>query len=320
MQWRAVASIVLSGAAWERSATRDPRLPPPAEPVIAFAPVQRAEDAEPAPLTAAPPAEDAASRTPEPVVEELAIAGDLPGYVVRAAREGHAAPIVFLTGSCSHPRPSLEAFRRAAAAHGGVVALQGDLPCKGPDATLRRFSSDTAVLTARIDAALAAAGVEHPADLVLMGYSQGAERAEWLANRAPEHFTRFVLMAGPVVPSGARMGRARAVVTLAGHGDVRENMAEGARQLRRAHVPATYVEIPGTQHGELSPAIDPFVDQALEWLDRNALSLAVERGDAELVGEHRIVVDRRAQRSLREPNPASHGVERHARGGSHLGQ
>ena len=163
----------------------------------------------------------------------------------------------------------MRAFRHAAAARGGIVALQGDLPCKG-DGTLRRWSPDTALLSARIDAALLAAGAAATGDLTLIGYSQGAERAEWLARRFPAKYTRFVLMAGPVVPSPSRFAGARAVATLAGYGDVRENMADGAKRLRRASIPATYIELPGTQHGELSPATDAFVGQALDWLDDNA--------------------------------------------------
>lgn len=197
----------------------------------------------------------------------LAVAGDLDIYVA-----GDRPPaIVFLTGSCTHPLASLKAFESAGAAHGGILALQGDLPCKGNDPTLRRWSPDTMLTSARIDAALAAAGATRISDLTLIGYSQGAERAEWLARRFPVKYTRFVLMAGPVVPAPSRFSGARAVVALAGHGDVRENMAEGARRLRRASIPALYLEVPGTQHGELSAAIDPIVGQALDWLDANAL-------------------------------------------------
>jgi pimeloyl-ACP methyl ester carboxylesterase len=214
----------------------------------------------------------------EPTPRALHVEGDLEAYVVDAARAGGPV-IVFLTGSCTHPLPSLKAFQHAGAEHGGILALQGDLPCKS-DETLRRWSPDTVLTSARIDAALAAAGATAATDLTLMGYSQGAERAEWLARRFPAKYTRFVLMAGPVVPAPSRFGGARAVVALAGHGDVRENMAEGARRLRRASIPALYLEVPGTQHGELSPEIDAFVGQALDWLDANALPQGGAPGNA----------------------------------------
>jgi pimeloyl-ACP methyl ester carboxylesterase len=199
---------------------------------------------------------------------ELDVDGDLPVYVLRGV-DGRAPRTVFLTGSCTHPLTYTTAFRGAARAHGGLVALQGDQPCKG-DATLRRWSPDTIATSARIDAALRAAGATDTDELTLIGYSQGAERAEWLARRFPAKYTRFVLMAGPVVPSPARLAGARAVATRAGYGDVRENMADGARRLRRAKIPASYFELPGVHHGELSPAVDEVVARAFDWLDANA--------------------------------------------------
>lgn len=206
---------------------------------------------------------------PDDAIEEIAVAGDLPVYVVRAA--GGVAPrrAVFLTGSCTTPLTYLRVVRAAAADHGGIVALQGDKTCR--DGT-RRWSPDTLATSARIDAALRAAGIDDATDVTLVGYSQGAERAEWLAHRFPLKYTRFVLMAGPVVPSRTRFAEARAVVTLAGFGDVRENMADGARRLRRAAIPAIYMEIPGLQHGELSPAAGAIVAKAFDWLEANALA------------------------------------------------
>ena len=209
----------------------------------------------------------------------VAVEGDLEVYVIEAARKGWRAPVVFLTGSCTHPLTYVNAFRKAVADHGGLVALQGDLPCKG-DPSLRRWSPDTVATSARIDAALLAAGALTTSDITLMGYSQGAERAEWLARRYPAKYTRFVLMAGPVVPSPARFSGARAIATLAGYGDVRENMADGAKRLRRASIPATYIELPGTHHGALSLDADAFVGRALDWIDANALPSETARANA----------------------------------------
>ena len=269
MRWLVAAGIVVATAAWGAHVDPEHATKPllaacvtEKEPAIVYVHAV-VRDVEPEPVAAASDADE------EPRV--IAVAGDLEIYAVAAARPG-GLPIVFLTGSCTHPVASLKAFGHAAAQHGGIIALQGDLPCKG-DGTLRRWSPDTLLTSARIDAALLAAGATATGDLTLMGYSQGAERAEWLARRFPAKYTRFVLMAGPVVPSPSRFAGARAVATLAGYGDVRENMADGAKRLRRAAIPATYIELPGTQHGELSPATDAFVGQALDWLDANARPL-----------------------------------------------
>jgi hypothetical protein len=206
---------------------------------------------------------------PGDAIEEIAVAGDLPVYVVRAADGVATRRAVFLTGSCTTPLTYLRAFRAAASEHGGIVALQGDKTCR--DGT-RRWSPDTLATSERIDAALRAVGIEDATDVTLVGYSQGAERAEWLAHRFPLKYTRFVLMAGPIVPSRARLAEARGVVTIAGFGDVRENMANGARRLRRSAIPAIYMELPGLQHGELSPAAGAIVAKAFDWLDANALA------------------------------------------------
>lgn len=208
---------------------------------------------------------------PEPgTIEPLAVPGDLPALVVRPDGDGRRMRTVFLPGSCDRPEVYLGALRAAAARRGGLVALQGDKPCPGGDSRLRRWSSDTAALAHRIDAAMRAAGEEDTDDLTVIGYSQGAERAEWLANRYPRKFTRFVLVAGPIVPSPKRLDGARAVVTMAGKGDVRENMALGAKSLRRASIPSTYFEMPSVHHGELDPRADASFDRALEWLEDNA--------------------------------------------------
>lgn len=211
---------------------------------------------------------DAKAKVADLLVQEIAVEGDLPAYVVKPAAQRRVARAVFLSGSCTHPMTYVKAFQKAAAEHGGLVALQGDLPCRDGS---RRWSADAILTSARIDAALQAAGIESASDVTILGYSQGAERAEWLARRFPAKYTRFVLMAGPVVPAPARFAGAHAVVTLAGYGDVRENMADGAKRLRRASIPALYMELPGVQHGELSPAVDAVVARAFDWLDENAV-------------------------------------------------
>lgn len=226
---------------------------------IAIADTRRAPDE-------APEAE-AAIEEPDGAIEEVPVDGDLPVYVVRG-REGLASSrIVFLTGSCTTPLTYVRAFARAAAEHGGLVALQGDTACRDGS---RRWSPDSVATSARIDAALRAAGVEDLDDLTVIGYSQGAERAEWLAHRFPAKYTRFVLMAGPIVPSASRFSNALAVATLAGYGDVRENMADGAKRLRRSSIPAIYMELPGIHHGELALSADAVVARALEWVASNA--------------------------------------------------
>lgn len=174
---------------------------------------------------------------------------------------------VFLAGSCTHPETYLAAFEKEVADHGDLIALQGDVPCPGSDPKLRKWSTDAERMTKRIDAALRAAGIESARGLTLIGYSQGAERAEWLSKYDQRKFTKFVLIASPIVPSPARLSGARAVVTMAGRGDEREKMSAGARDLRHARLRALYIELPSTHHGQLHDDDGPLFDQAFSWLE-----------------------------------------------------
>ena len=255
--WTALAVVALAIVAF---ACRTEKPPPRAH--AAPAPVTlHAAEIDTSPAEEIPP--------PSDEIELLAIDGDVPAYVLRGV-PGTPVRGVFLGGSCTHPRASLEVLRRVANEHGAIVGLQGDQPCPGGDASLRRFSSDTQLLEKRIRAAVAVAGDPGPTPITIIGYSQGAERAEWLANRAGESFNRFVLVAGPIVPQPSRFAHAHGVVTLAGPGDVRENMAIGARRLHARTIPAIYMEMPSRHHQELDPAAAETLAGAFEWLEANA--------------------------------------------------
>jgi pimeloyl-ACP methyl ester carboxylesterase len=256
VRWTLALVLVLGGCARERPERE-------AAPLTSAAPAAPV----PGPRPATPASVAKVTRALE--AEEVPVDGDLPVFVVRGTNGGRTRT-VFLTGSCTHPTEVLSSFRRAGAMHGGVVALQGDLPCKTGDGRLRKWSADTRLTTKRIDDALHALGVTETDDLTLIGYSQGAERAEWLANRFPAKYTRFILVAGPVPPAPARLSGALAVVTMAGKGDEREHMWMGAKRLRSASTPATYIEIPSRHHGQVDPEADALFAHAFDWLDENA--------------------------------------------------
>ena len=203
--------------------------------------------------------------------EDVAVPGDLSAVVVRGGR-ADGVRMVFLSGMCTHPGGYVMAFEHAAAAHGELVAVQGDLPC-GSDATMRRWSSDLGELDRRIDAAFAAAGFGAPEDVLVIGYSQGAERAEHLVGRFPDKYTRAILMASPIRPSAARLGRARAVVTMAGTYDMsKPRMRDAVSMLERAGVSADFVEIPEAHHGGMGTEPELMMDRALDFV-------AAERGE-----------------------------------------
>lgn len=207
--------------------------------------------------------------TPAPVAvhtEDVPVPGDRPAVVVRGARE-HRLQMVFIPGMCVHPGGYVMSFQHAAAARGDLVAVQGDVSCGG-DGSMRRWSSDLEAMDRRIDAAFRASGLGEPHDVVVIGYSQGAERAQRLVARWPEKYRSAVLLASPVVPSTRELGRARAVVTMAGTHDQSLPMMRGAvAPLRRASVPATFVEIPGARHGSMGTEPERTMEAALDFVE-----------------------------------------------------
>ena len=225
---------------------------------------------EPAPAQVpAHPAQAAVAEVPvEPPVEarEIAVPGDLPVFIVRGP--GGACPrMVFLHGMCGHGLGYIQSFQFAAHDHGGVLALQGDVACGG-SGVFRKYSFDVATHDARIRNALSACGGEAE-DLVVIGYSQGASVAERLAERWPARYSRVVLLGAPRTPSVARLGRVRGAVMVSGEHDARYRMKEGASGLAAAKIPATYLEMPGARHGQMTEA-ERVMREAFDWLAAHA--------------------------------------------------
>ncbi len=205
-------------------------------------------------------------------VEAVPVTGDSLAQVVRA-RDGRPPSIVFLPGVCSNAAAYLHTFREAAAAHGGVVAIDGDEPCPGAPG-FHTFSWDTQKQHRRLEAALVAAGATSvPREgLTLVGYSQGATIGEKLVHAFPRRYTRAVLIAAPVDPSLVALRSARAVVTCACSLDVTLRMRGAATKLDAAGVPATYVEMPGCTHGNVADGEVTF-GNAFTWLAGHARPL-----------------------------------------------
>ena len=213
----------------------------------------------------------AAPATPARVVSTVPIGGDLPAFVVPGA-PGTTTHMVFLHGRCGHAKGYAEAMANAASTRGTLVAPQGDVACDGNGA--RRWSPDIEKLDARVNAALGALGEADPAsltDIVVIGYSEGAARAEALASRWPERYSRVILIGAPSAPSAARLGAIRGAVMMAGDRDAaQESMKSAARALDAAGVPATYRVLPDAAHGEMGSRPEAVMDEALTWLDANA--------------------------------------------------
>src|SRR5512133_113821 len=189
-----------------------------------------------------------------------------PVFVLRGSPRG-SGRLVFLHGMCGHGLGYAQAFQYAAAKKGTLIAPQGDVSCDGPWA---RWSSDLKRLDDRIVETFHALGHPDPIDgIAIMGISQGATRAEALARKFPQRYTRLISMAAPTALKLGDLQHLRAAVLMVGELDRRDLMVAGERALKGTGVPVTFMLIPEATHGAMGPTPEQTMGAALEWLWNN---------------------------------------------------
>lgn len=191
-----------------------------------------------------------------------------PMFVMRGQPRGPGR-LVFLHGMCGHAHGYAQSFQHSAAQVGTLISPQADILCgQGPWA---KWSNDVEALDRRIVETFRELGHAEPIDdVVLIGYSQGATRAEALARRWPERYTRLILMGAPQAPSGRGLGTLRAAVMMSGEFDRQDQMRAGVASMRANGVPSTFFEIPGARHGAMGPTPEVTMGEALTWMEQNS--------------------------------------------------
>jgi pimeloyl-ACP methyl ester carboxylesterase len=201
-------------------------------------------------------------------IHRVSVSGDLPVLALAGARGQER--IVFLHGMCSKPDAYLRSFRFAAASVGRTVALQGDSECSGPRGDGRTWSRDIDRLDRRIEKAWEAIGEMRPLrDLIVIGYSLGAVRAEALAKLNPDRYSQLVLIGGPKRPAVRGLRELEAAVMVAGERDRQAPMKAGQRELEAIGVPAIFLPLPEAAHGEMGPDAERVMSRAFEFLRSN---------------------------------------------------
>jgi pimeloyl-ACP methyl ester carboxylesterase len=197
-------------------------------------------------------------------IEPLDAATQPPTFVMRGQPRG-PEKLVFLHGMCGHGLGYAQSFQGSAAKRGTLIAPQGDVACgNGP---WSRWSNDVKALDRRITEAFRALGYAEPIrDVIVMGYSQGATRAETLARLFPERYTRLVIIGGPQVANGRGLSALRGAVALAGDHDRRDLMRQSAQVLAAAKVPATFFVLPEAGHGSMGARPEQSMDEVFSWL------------------------------------------------------
>ncbi|HEY1532992.1 MAG TPA: hypothetical protein VGF76_03210 [Polyangiaceae bacterium] len=222
--------------------------------------------AEPTPAASAMLASDAGADAapathppvPPPNYTFLEASGDQPIRVLPAATPGPRA-LVYLHGYCGDVN-AVGAFVPAAAAHGTLIALLGDQPCKDKPGRFK-WSNDIRGLDARIERAVRlvnrAQGLHlDPHDITLFGYSQGAVRAESLARFYASHYPRVILGGPPRRPKVAHFSHIRVIAVFGGEREDTHDMLGGADDLLAAGFHARFFLLPGVDHGDFGGELE----------------------------------------------------------------
>ncbi len=261
----------------------------PAAPLAAVAPPSPAATSSapaaaprvvPLGLADAPPAAAAGSAAPPSLAAALpagvevgvrtpvAVPGDQ-DVVVYSGPADRRRAFVYLHGVCGDPG-AVESWVHVVTARGTLVVLRGESPCASRPGR-SSWKAPATTIAARIERALAAVrahrgGLLDSNEAVLIGYSQGAARAEQLARLRPDAFPRVVLASGPTPPEPEALAGAAAVAVLAGSKEYQAPLEIGVAALCEAGLRARFFSLPGAAHGEYGHEGARVVDQVLAWL------------------------------------------------------
>ncbi len=211
--------------------------------------------------------------TPPAGVERVGVEGDAPAYVLPG--DPGEQVLVYLPGRCGDPFAGVGSFPQAARRHGTTVVVSGDVAC--PDRPgRRRWSSAPAKIEARIETAVAAAAralgrTLATEKMTLLGYSEGALRAEQVTAAFGARYPRVLLGGDPRTPVPAHFDGVRAVATLAGARDQQKTMRDGSTALQKAGIASRFWVLPAAGHGQYGPDAERVVGEALDWLFATAL-------------------------------------------------
>ena len=216
--------------------------------------------AEPPPvalLADAGPEAEATPRPPrapftQPNFQIVEAGPDRPIRVLPAATPGRRV-LVYLHGYCGDVN-AVGAFMPAAAAHGTLIALLGDKPCKGKPGRFK-WDTDTYHLDQRILRAIRLVNYAQHTDLdakdvTLFGYSQGAVRAESLARYYGKRYPRVILGGPPRRPKPEHFMHTQTIAVFGGELEDTHDMIGGADELIAAGFQAHFFLLPNVDHGD----------------------------------------------------------------------
>jgi predicted esterase len=221
-----------------------------------------------------------------PNYELLDAGSDRPIRVLPAANAGASRRVlVYLHGYCGDVN-AVGAFVPTVAAHGTLIALLGDQPCKDKPGRFK-WSGDTHALDQRIQRAIRLVNRAHSweldvGDVTLFGYSQGAVRAEALVRYYGKRYPRVILGGPPRRLQVEHFKHVRAIAIFGGELEDTQDMSGGADDLIAAGAQARFFLLPGVDHGDFGGKLagNLALAEILEFVSASAP--APERKPAEL--------------------------------------
>jgi predicted esterase len=201
------------------------------------------------------------------VVVLVAVPGDRAAHVVHGVA-GTRRAIVYLHGLCGNIH-AIDGWAKEVSEWGTLIAVQGDRRC--PGGSRRKWGPDIGLIDIRIDRALraveSARGGQLDRDRVaLIGYSQGATRAEALVKRFGEKYPWVVAAGTPVEPRVDRLGRASRIAIVGGAKEPRAHMRRGVEALSGAGKQVRFFLLPDATHGVFGPDGPRVINEVFRFL------------------------------------------------------
>jgi len=215
------------------------------------------------------PAARAAQAAAQARPVDVAVPGDRPLRLVPGA-PGQRRTIVYLHGMCG-AEEGADAWAKVATAYGTLVTVRADVPCG--DRPGYKWPKDPALIELRIQRALEVVRArpetaQREDEIWLIGYSQGAHRAERLAAAYPHRYRTLVLGGPPTAASPERLRHSRRVAILGGELEDTSHMVEGYLALYALGLDAEFFTLPRAGHGSFGPDGRRVMGEVLAYLAR----------------------------------------------------
>jgi predicted esterase len=201
-----------------------------------------------------------------PLGQNFDIPGDRAAYVLPGNPDDRRV-IVYLHGMCGDVTAP-DYFRESLRQRGTLLALRGDTPCTGDRF---KWRDDPPRILQRVRRALKRWNELQSSELsldgvILFGYSQGADRAEKLAQQYPKLFPSVILGGPPMRASASRLAGARRVAILGGELETTDTMQAGAEALQAAGISCRFFMLECAYHGYYGTRAEEQLSEVLDWV------------------------------------------------------